>query len=189
MAMPLERMNTLSNSAERTLQRALRVAQSTPLGARKTPMKFVKESQMSAHLSVRAATTAILLSTALLGVVLGAAGCASTPPPTAELTQARTLVDQAEQSGASQYASDDLASARSKLHMADQEAQKDPVQSAWMAQESSADAKVALARTSAAKAQIALSHVDAGTETLRAETDRQATDVQLAPAPATATQQ
>ena len=138
---------------------------------------------------VKSTGSRILLSAALSGALLYAGGCASTPPPTAELTQARTLVDQAEQSGASQYDSDDLASARSKLHIADQEAQKDPVQSAWMAQESSADAKVALARTSAAKAQIALSHVDAGTETLRAETDRQSVDVQLAPAPATATQQ
>jgi hypothetical protein len=129
------------------------------------------------------------LSAGLSIALFAVAGCASAPPPTAELTQARTLVDQAEQSGASQYDSDDLISARNKLHIADQEAQKDPVQSAWMAQESSADAKVALARTSAAKAQIALSHVDAGTETLRAETDRQSADVQLAPAPATTTQQ
>lgn len=108
---------------------------------------------------------------ALLGALL-AGGCASAPQPSADLTQAHTLVDQAEQSGASQWASADLASARSKLQTADQEAKQQPAQSIRMAQEASVDARVALARTNAAKAQHALHDVNAGTQTLRNETNR-----------------
>jgi hypothetical protein len=113
-----------------------------------------------------------MLSVALVSTVLGASGCASAPQPTADLTQAHTLVDQAEQSGAGQYATDDLASARSKLQVADQDVQRRPELSIWLAQEASADARVAMARTNAVKAQIALNDVNAGTQTLRNETDR-----------------
>jgi hypothetical protein len=117
------------------------------------------------------------LAAILMAGLLTAAGCASAPPPTAELTQARTLVNQAEQSGALQYAGEDLASARSKLEIADQDAQRDPVQSIWMAQEASADARVAMARANAVKAQIALRDVNAGTQTLRSETQLETTVV------------
>jgi hypothetical protein len=93
-------------------------------------------------------------------------------------------VDQAEQSGASQYAHEDLTSARSKLQAADEDSRRNPELAIWMAQEASADARVAMARTNAVKAQIALNDVDAGTQTLRIETDRVQTDV---PLPATST--
>jgi len=117
--------------------------------------------------------TRVGTSIATLGVLLAGAGCASEPKPTAELAQAHSLVDQAEQSGASQYASADLAMARSKLQQADLEAQRHPVESLRSAQEATVDARVALARTNAATAQVALRDVDAGTQTLRSETDRQ----------------
>ena len=101
-----------------------------------------------------------------------AAGCSSGPAPTAELSQAHSLVDQAEQSGAPQYASADLASARSKLQQADLDARKQPERSLDEAQEASADARVALARTNAVKAQAALRDVNAGTRSLQNETER-----------------
>jgi len=110
---------------------------------------------------------------ALMGALIAAAGCASAPKPTAELVQAHSLVDQAEQSGAPQFASADVAAARSKLQQADLEAQKHPELSLRSAQEASVDARVALARTNAAKAQAALRDVNAGTQTLRKETERQ----------------
>jgi Domain of unknown function (DUF4398) len=116
---------------------------------------------------------------AALCAALAAAGCSSGPAPTAELAQAHSLVDQAEQSGAPQYASADLASARSKLQQADLDARKQPQHALDEAQEASADARVALARTNAAKAQAALRDVDAGTQTLQNETER----TQTAPMP------
>jgi hypothetical protein len=118
----------------------------------------------------------MIRTTCALAVVIAAfasAACSSGPVPTAELAQAHSLVDQAEQSGAQQYASADLASARSKLQAADGDAKKDPKRSLDEAQEATADARVALARTNAAKAQAALRDVNAGTRTLQNETDRQ----------------
>jgi hypothetical protein len=112
------------------------------------------------------------LAIALLVSSIAAAGCASAPQPTPDLARAHTLVDQAEQSGAPQFASADLASARSKLQSADQAARGQPQQSIQLAQEAAVDARVAMARTNAAKAQLALRDVNAGTQTLRNETDR-----------------
>lgn len=110
---------------------------------------------------------------AALGGLLAITGCASEPRPTAELAQAHSLVDQAEQSGAPQFASADLAMARSKLQQADSEAKGHPELSLRSAQEATADARVAIARTNSAKAQVALRDVNAGTQSLRNETNRQ----------------
>ncbi len=115
--------------------------------------------------------TRITLAVTAIAVAL-AAGCASGPKPTAELAQAHSLVDQAEQSGAPQLASTDLASARSKLQQADLDANKQPERSLREAQDATADARVALARTNAAKAQQALRDANASIETLRSEASR-----------------
>jgi Domain of unknown function (DUF4398) len=148
------------------------------------PRLYSKETHVRTLLPNDTTMIRTVLCVVLLGALVGASGCASTPAPTADLTQAQTLVDQAEQSGATQYAGEDLASARSKLQLADQDAQRHPEYSIWMAQEASADARVAMARTNAVKAQMALNDVDAGTQTLRIETDR----AQLSPPlPATVT--
>jgi hypothetical protein len=127
--------------------------------------------------------TRTLIAVTVLGAAL-AGGCASAPKPSADLTQAHTLVDQAEQSGAADLASADLASARSKLQIADQDARDKPEQSIRLAQEASVDARVALARTNAAKAQMALRDVNAGTQTLRNETERAQPDNSM-PVPST----
>jgi hypothetical protein len=120
---------------------------------------------------------------AATAVLCAAAGCAGTPPPTAELAQAHTLVDQAEQGGAAQFASADLAIARSKLQQADQDARKQPEQSKRLAEEATVDARVALARTGTVKAQQAMRDVNAGTQTLRSETERTQNDTAM-PMPA-----
>lgn len=118
----------------------------------------------------------VAASAALLSVV----GCASTPPPVPEVAAARALISQAEQSDASQFASADLEAARSKLRQADQDAKDSrPILAAQVAQESSVDAEVAMARTRAIKSEQALSDVNAGTQTLRSETIRQG---EIAPA-------
>jgi hypothetical protein len=135
---------------------------------------------MSPSQTIRAA--AVLL-------VILAAGCVSSPRPVAELTQAHTLIQQAEQSDAQQFASADLEAARSKIREADAAANDQPEVSIRLAQESSVDAQLALARTRAAKANQALADVNAGTATLRSETRRSEinSEVNQVAAPATAT--
>jgi hypothetical protein len=114
-------------------------------------------------------------------LVVVAASCSSGPKPTAELAEAHTLVSQAEQSGAQQFASINLESARRELRQADQDAATDkPVLATRLAQEASVDAELALARTRSAKAEQDLQQVDSGTATLRSESERQST---MAPAP------
>ncbi len=100
------------------------------------------------------------------------AGCATTPVP--EVAAARALVTQAEQSDTTQYASADLESARSKLNQAaGYEKAGKPVLAEQLAKESEADSEVAIARTRAIKAETDLNNVNAGTQTLRNETQRQ----------------
>jgi hypothetical protein len=107
-------------------------------------------------------------------LVLAAASCSSGPKPNADLAGARTLIAEAEQSGAQRYASLNLEAARSELRQADQDATSDkPVLAQRKAQEASADAELALARTRSAKAEQALREVDTGTATLRSESERQ----------------
>jgi hypothetical protein len=108
-----------------------------------------------------------------LCAAIAAAGCSGGPAPTAELAQAHSLVDQAEQSGAPRYASADISSARSKLQQADLDARKEPARALDEAQEATADARVALARTNAAKAQVALRDVQSSDRDLQHEADRQ----------------
>jgi hypothetical protein len=107
-------------------------------------------------------------------LLVAAASCSSGPKPTADLAEAHTLVSQAEQSGAQQFASINLEAARSELRQADQDAATDkPVLATRMAQEASVDAELALARTRSAKAEQALQQVNSGTATLRSESERQ----------------
>jgi hypothetical protein len=121
-------------------------------------------------MSITKSLGVLAASTALLAGV----GCASTPRQVPEVTAAHTLIAQAEQSDATQYASADLEAARSKIHQADQYAHDDkPLLAAKLAQESSTDAEVAMARTRAVKAEQALAEVNAGTQTLHNETRRQ----------------
>src|SRR5262245_24398113 len=104
--------------------------------------------------------------------LLALAGCASAPRQVAESTRAHTLVDQAEQAGAQQFAAADLEAARNKLQQADDK-HTDHDLAVRLAQEAAADAEVAAARTRAAKAQQALAQVNAGSDTLRQETATQ----------------
>lgn len=113
--------------------------------------------------------------------VLAATGCSSTPPPVADLSRAQALVSQAEQSDAPRYASADLAAAQEKLQQANQDAKNQPLLAGRLAQESSADAELALARTRANKEQDALNQVNSSLQALRAQT-------QQAPAPQAPTQ-
>jgi Domain of unknown function (DUF4398) len=123
-----------------------------------------------------------LRAAAAVAIAVAAASCASAPKPTADLVGAHTLVAQAEQSGAQQYASANLEAARSELQQADQNAKDKPVLSMRQAQEASVDAELALARTRSLKAEQALREVNSGTATLQGESERER-PAPLAPTP------
>jgi hypothetical protein len=103
-----------------------------------------------------------------------AVGCASTPPATAEISRARTLIEQAEKAGAQRYAAVELDQARNKLRLAEA-ANKDGKgdEARNRANEAAADAELAQARTTSGEAQKAAEEVQRSTETLRQETERQ----------------
>ena len=121
------------------------------------PMSMIRHARVAAA----AAALAVTVS------------CASGPKPNADLVAAHTLVSQAEQSGAQQYASASLEAARSELRQADQDAKDKPVLALRLAQESSVDSQLALARTHALKAEQALREVNSGTATLQSESERE----------------
>ena len=111
------------------------------------------------------------LVTAAIGLL--AAGCASQPRPTEEITRARTLIEQAEKAGAQRYAAADLDQAREKLKQADDAANdgKNDVARA-RATEAAANAELAGARATSGEAQKAAAEVQNSTDTLRREADR-----------------
>jgi hypothetical protein len=101
------------------------------------------------------------------------AGCASTPRPTAEITRARTLIEQAEKAGAQRYAAVELDQARNKLRLAEAAAEDGKQDEARArANEAAADAELAQARTTSGEAEKAAEEVQRGTETLRQESER-----------------
>jgi hypothetical protein len=118
---------------------------------------------------------------AVPAMLLALLGCASARP-VPDLVGSRTLISQAEQSDAPQFASADLESARSKVRQADEDArQGKTVLATRLAHEAAVDAEVAMARTRALKAEQALRDVNAGTQTLRNESLRQGEIQQSAP--------
>jgi hypothetical protein len=136
---------------------------------------------------VPAKFAAAAVASALLPI-LSTAGCSSGPKPTADLAGAHTLVAQAEQSDAQQFDSADLEAARSKLQQADQDARDQPQLAIRLAQQSSVDAQLALARTRALKAEEALRQINADNATLQSESERaHAAPVPPAPAAGSAT--
>jgi hypothetical protein len=102
-----------------------------------------------------------------------AVGCKGTPRPTEELARAKTLVTQAENGGAQRYAAADLDRARTKLQQAEAAAEdKDNDVARRRANESAADAELAVARTRSGDAQRAAGEMEKSVETLRQEANR-----------------
>jgi hypothetical protein len=93
---------------------------------------------------------------ALCGAALLAAGCASTPEPTAQMQAARQAIADAESAEAAKHAAPELGQARSKLAAAETAVKnKDMDDAARLAEEARLDADLADARTAAVKAQAA----------------------------------
>ena len=103
-----------------------------------------------------------------------AAGCATNPGATAEITRARTLIETAEKGDAQQYAAVELDSARNKLREADDAAKHGDEDSAKArANEAAAAAELASARAQSARAQKDAEQVQKGNDTLQREAARE----------------
>jgi hypothetical protein len=124
-------------------------------------------------ISGEAAMTARSAFLTLILVAL-ASGCGGEPKrPTEQLTRAKTLVEQAEKSGAQRYASADLEQARNKLDAANKAFEKGKEDQAnQLAAEAALDAEVATARAAAGEAQKSAQEVGKSTDTLRQEAGR-----------------
>jgi hypothetical protein len=106
-----------------------------------------------------------------------AGGCATQgPQPTEEMTRARTLIEQADRSGAQRFAAADLQKAHDELSNADRaNADKKYDDARRYAESAAADADVAAARAAAGEAQRAAREVAQSNETLRQESARGST--------------
>ena len=104
--------------------------------------------------------------------------CSTPPRPVEELTRARTMIEQAEQAGAQEFAGAELERAREQLRQANAAAEKknekDMDTARRMALQAASDAQLAAAKTRQAKAERAAQEVATGTQTLQQETDRAA---------------
>ncbi|HEX5650225.1 MAG TPA: DUF4398 domain-containing protein [Steroidobacteraceae bacterium] len=115
------------------------------------------------------------LLAAISGAALLAAGCASTPAPTAQIESAQQAIDDAERAEAAKHASPELSQARSKLAAANTAVQNEEMeQAARLAEEARVDAELASARTAAVKAQAANEEIRRSNQALLDEMDRAA---------------
>src|SRR4051812_34921860 len=100
------------------------------------------------------------------------AGCAARQP-SPEITRAQTLIEQAEKSGAQQYAAEQLDSARSKLRLANAAARDGKEdQARERANEAAADAELAQSRAASGAAEKSAKEVQRGTDVLQREAER-----------------
>jgi len=105
-------------------------------------------------------------------------GCATeSAVPREQLTTARTLVEQADKSGAQRYAPSDLQRAHDELSSADKAVNDKHYEDARRyAEKAEVDADLASARASNGEAQRAADEVNRSVETLRQESNRRAND-------------
>jgi hypothetical protein len=112
-----------------------------------------------------------------------AAGCATEgPAPVAEVTRARTVIEQADKAGAQRYAAADLQRAHDELDSAERaNSQQKYDEARWFAESAEVDADLATARNSAGQAQQAAREVVRANDTLRQESGRPLTAPPVSP--------
>jgi hypothetical protein len=112
-------------------------------------------------------------SAAVVTLAALASGCASTPPPTAQLTAAQQAIDEAERAQAAEHAAAELSQARSKLTAANTAVNGGDMDEALRyAEEARVDAELASARTGAVKAKQANEEIRASTRAMVEELNR-----------------
>jgi len=138
------------------------------------------------HLSTRRMTG--LAQAMAAASLLTLAACASTPPPTDELTRAENAIKRAEEARVADYASPELTSAREKLVAArDAVTREDMAAAARLANQASLDAEVATAKAQAAKAEANIAEMQKANAAIQQEAERNANGaapVALPPPPA-----
>jgi hypothetical protein len=111
--------------------------------------------------------------------VLLLAACATPPAPTASLQDARRAIATAEQAEAGRYAPQDLSDARSNLELANAAVSGERMIAAqYLAEESTADAELATAKTADVKAHAVNDEMRHSTATLIEEMQRSSGDSQ-----------
>jgi hypothetical protein len=103
-----------------------------------------------------------------LAMVLG--GCASTPPPTAELAAAEAALQEAEREGAADFAPVELGFARERLSAAQAASEgRDHARAQQAAAQARIDAELALVKSRAARARAAVQQRSEENRALRRE--------------------
>ena len=116
-----------------------------------------------------------LHAAAAIAGALALAACASAPPPTASLQAAHQAIARAEQNEAGRYAPAELAEARVQLASADTAvSEKKMITAKQLADESSAEAALASARTADVKAHAVNDEMQQSTAALVQEMQRNA---------------
>lgn len=112
-------------------------------------------------------TIRLLAAGALLALI---AGCATTPPDSSLLDNARAAIEQAEAADAEEYAPIELRYANERLAAADQALENDrPDDARRLAEQAEIEAQLALARTRAALARAELQRKQEDLEQIRAD--------------------
>ncbi len=100
-------------------------------------------------------------------------GCASTPPPTQQITAAEVAIGHAEQAQVADYASPELTSAREKLTAARAAVVKEDMKTAKrLAEQAALEADLATAKLNAAKAQTVNDEMVKSTSAIKQEMQR-----------------
>jgi hypothetical protein len=112
-------------------------------------------------------------STAVAFACLFLAACASTPPPTQQITAAEVAIGHAEQAQVADYASPELSAAREKLTAARAAVVKEDMKTAKrLAEQAALDAELATAKLSAAKAKTVNDEMLKSTSVIKQEMQR-----------------
>jgi hypothetical protein len=107
------------------------------------------------------------------------AACASTPPPTAEITAAEQSMTDAEQARVAEHALPELQEARTKLKAARTAVtNKDMLLAKRMAQQASVDIQLASAKAELAKAESVNANLNKNIDVLKEEMNRNTGDSQ-----------
>lgn len=105
--------------------------------------------------------------------LIGAGGCASAPPPDAEIARATSQIEQAQQAGAGEFAAVELQAATNNLRLAQTAADKGHRDEARkLAARSELDGQLAESKARTQQSAKSAMAVQKGTETLQRESDR-----------------
>ena len=132
----------------------------------------MKKSYLNSLLAIPGPAVSHVVGSAVIVLVMSA--CAAAPmAPNEELRAARTAIESAEQARVADYASPELGEARDKLSAANAAVQlEDMTVARRLAEESQADAQLALARSQATKARLVNEEMLHSTSSLKEEMQR-----------------